>query len=305
VRDRDYMLKTVALRGELTGPLRAVVIVDSGTGRQALAFVAKSGEHAIVEVVFGFQLARSWHPAEIEKLAQNHDRWKAELPRLARHEIQQIMIGEGAPQAITLPGGPGISFERIKPNGDLAWRMRCEGNSIFVNCLEYTRWQDAWATASGYMRAALETVGAEKVSVAGALLQYIDAFDWTADPKDYDVFQLLEVESDYVPRAAGGYGLAWHLHQGWFVPVSDPLPGRILQKVHFDALPKSETGQPTVKLDTLLRSDFDGGISAQTFFEEGSALEGMFIDMHDRNKQLLSSFLTKAICRNIGLEEGH
>lgn len=268
-----------------------------------MAFLAKSGEHAIVEVVFGFQLSRPWHSAEIEKLAQNHDRWKDDLPRLARHEIQQIVIGEGAPQAVTLPGGPGISFERIKPNGELAWRLRCEGNSLFVNCLEYSRWQEVWATASGYMRAVLETVGAEKVSIAGALLQYIDVFDWTADPKEYDVFQLLDENSDYVPKAAGGYGLAWHLHQGWFVPVSEPVPGRVLQKAHFDALPKNETGHPTVKLDTLLRSDFDGRISAQTFFEEASTLERMFIDMHDRNKHLLSSFLTKAICKDIGLEE--
>lgn len=268
-----------------------------------MAFVAKSGEHAIVEVVFGFQLSRPWHPAEIEKLAQNHDRWKKELPRLARHEIQQVMIGEGVQQAITLPGGPGISFERIKPNGDLAWRLRCEGNSIFVNCLEYTRWQDAWASASSYMRDVLEVVGAEKVSVAGTLLQYIDVFDWTADPKDYDISRLLDVESDYVPRAASNYGLGWHLHQGWFEPIKEPIPSRILHKAHFNALPKDETGHPTVKLDTLLRSDFNGHISAQNFFDEGSALEGMFIDMHDRNKWLLSSFLTKSICQQIGLEE--
>jgi len=268
-----------------------------------LAFVAKSGEHAIVEVVFGFQLSRPWQPSEIEILAQNHDLWKDNLPRLARHEIQQVMIGEGAPQAIALPGGPGISFERIKPNGDLAWRLRCEGNSIFVNCLEYTRWQDAWATASGYMRTVLNTVGAEKVSIAGALLQYIDVFDWTADPENYDIAQLLNVNSDYVPRATSNYGLAWHLHQGWFESVGEPIPGRILYKAHLNALPKNETGQPTVKLDTLLRSDFNGRISAQTFFEGNSALEGMFIDLHDRNKVLLSNFLTKTICEEIGLEE--
>ncbi len=280
-----------------------MVTVGCGTGRQELAFVAKSGKHAIVEVVFGFQLSRPWRPSEIEKLAQNHDRWKEALPRLARHEVQQFMIGEGVPQAISLPGGPGISFERIKPNGDLAWRLRCEGSSIFVNCLEYTRWQEAWATASAQMRAVLEVVGAEKVSVAGTLLQYIDVFDWLADPKGYDISELLDLESDYVPRAARNYGLAWHLHQGWFEPVIEPVAGRILHKAHFDALPKDEAGHPTVRLDTLLRSDFDGPISAQTFFDEGSALEGMFIDMHNRNKRLLSSFLTKAICEKIGLEE--
>lgn len=297
------MTKTVALRSELTGPLDILVTVSCGTGRHKLAFVAKSGNHAIVEVVFGFQLSRPWHPTEIEKLAQNHDRWKEALPRLARHEIQQFMIGEGVQQAITLPGGPGISFERIKPNGDLAWRLRCEGNSIFVNCLEYTRWQEAWATASAHMRAVLEVVGAERISVAGTLLQYIDVFDWMAEPKDYDISMLLNLDSDYVPRAASNYGLAWHLHQGWFEPVRGPVPGKILHKAHFNALPKNEAGHPTVTFDTLLRSDFSDHISAQTFFDESSALEGGFIDMHDRNKRILSSFLTKGICDQIELDK--
>lgn len=269
-----------------------------------MAFVAKSGEHAIVEVVFGFQLSRPWSPAEIEKIAQNHDRWKADLPRLARHEIQQIMFGEGVPQAITLPGGPGISFERIKPDGEIAWRLRCEGNSIFVNCLEYTRWQETWAKAAGFIRQILETAGTEGIAIAGALLQYIDVFDWNAAPEAYDIFKLLDADSDFVPKAMGGYGVNWHLHQGWFSVSAEPVPARVLQKVHFDALSHNEKGLPTVRLDTVLRSDFNGPIAAKTFFNEKSALEGVFIDLHDRNKQLLRGFLANAVCKEIGLGEG-
>ena len=266
-----------------------------------MSFAAKSGKHAIVEVVFGLRLSRPWHEAEIKKLDQKHDRWKDDLPRRAQHEIQQIIVGEGMPQAITLPGAPGISFERIKPNGDLAWRLQCQGDSLTVNCLEYTRWQDAWAKVSGYMRRVFEIVKARDVSIKGALLQYIDVFDWTADPKEYDVFQLLDVNSEYVPKVAGSYDMTWHLYQGCFIPVSRPTNGRMLQKVHFDAVRENETGQPTVKLDTVLRSDFEDCISAQTFLEEESTLERVFVDMHDRNKKILQDFLTKTVCENIGL----
>ena len=277
--------------------------VDTGKGRWDLSFIAKSGKHAIVEAVFGFQMSRHWHPAEIEKLIQNHDRWRDSLPRLARHEIQQVMIGEGAPQAVPLPSGTGVSFERIKPDGELAWRLRCEGNIVFVNCLEYTRWQEVWATVTGYIRNVLEVVGAEKVSVASAHLQYIDVFDWTADPNDYDISQLLDLTSDFVPRVVEKYGLAWHLHQGWFESRSEPVPGRVPHQAHFNALPKNETERPTVKLDTLLRTDFKASVSAQDFFEDYSTLDAMFTDMHDSNKELLSKFLTCAIRKKIGLEE--
>lgn len=268
-----------------------------------MAFVAKSSEHAIVEVVFGLLLARPWQPAEIEALAQNHDRWKNELPRLARHEIQQIVVGEAALQALALPGGPGISFERIKPNGELAWRLRCDGNALFVNCLEYSRWYEVWANALRYMRDALEAVGAEKISIAGALLQYIDVFDWNGKPAEYDIFQLLDQSSRYIPDALGDYGPAWHLYQGWFEPLDGPIAGRVLHKAHFDALPRNEAGQPTVKMDTLLRSDFNGRISAQQLFDANSPLDAVFVTMHDMNKQLLSHFLVETIRRSIGLEE--
>ena len=235
-----------------------------------MSFVARSGEHAIVEVVLGIQLSRPWHPNEIEKLAAHRDRWKEDLPRLARHQIQQVVFGEGVQQAVTLPTGPGISFERIKPNGDLAWRVRCDGNSLHVNCLEYSRWQEVWNTALGYMKSVLETVGADKISVAGAMMQYIDVFDWDGSPSEYDVFQLLDRESRYVPESVGEYESIWHLYQGWFSPLDEPIAGRLLQKAHFDAVSKNENGQPTVRMDTLLRSDFGGLISAQRLFEADS-----------------------------------
>ena len=116
------------------------------------------------------------------------------------------------------------------------------------------------------------------------------------------MFQLLDRESSYVPVAVGDYGSAWHLHQGWFTTLENPIASRILQKVHFDALSKNEVGSPTVKMDTLLRSDFGGRIPAQQLFEDNSALENVFVAMHDQNKKLLSDLLTTPICRNIGLE---
>ncbi|MCY4208871.1 MAG: hypothetical protein OXD29_13110 [Roseovarius sp.] len=153
------------------------------------------------------------------------------------------------------------------------------------------------------MRDALCIIDTDDMSIAGASLQYIDVFDWTSDPNEYDVFQLLDVESEYVPKSVGMYGSVWHLHQGWFDPINNPVSGRILKKAHFDAISTSESGQPTVKLDTLLRADFSNYISARTFFQESSDLEKMFIYMHNSNKKLVSSFLTKAICKNIGLED--
>ena len=266
-----------------------------------MAFVARKKDHAIVEVVFGFQLSRPWHDTEIEKLVRGHDRWKDKLPRLTQ---TQTIFGDVVPQPVTLSPVLGVSFERIKPDGEPAWRLRCEGHSLFVNCLEYTRWKDVWDTASGYMRGVFEAVGAEDMSVEGVFLQYINVFDWVACPKEYDIIQLLDVDSEYFPGAIKNYDAAWHLHQGSFVPVSFPMFGNILQKIHFDALREDKAGQPAIRLDTFLRFDFNDCVSAGVFLEENSQLEEVFGDLHRRNKRLLQNLLTGSVCKNIGLGKG-
>ena len=200
-----------------------------------------------------------------------------------------------------MPGGPGVSFERIQPNGDVAWRLRCEGNALLVNCLEYTRWKEVWHDAANHMRGAFGVVGPDRLAVAGTLLQHVHVFDWTGPLEEYDVFRLLDRDSDYVPRSAQGFGPVWHFHQGWFAPIEAPVPGIVLRKVHFDALRDGGKGQPTVKLDALLRMDFGGHVSANEFFKEDSPLEASFAEMHDLSNDLLRGFLTEANCSDIGL----
>jgi len=174
---------------------------------------------------------------------------------------------------------------------------------MLVNCMEYSRWEDIWETASQYIRMALKTVGTETIPVAKTLLQYIDVFDWQGDQGKYDVFQVLDQGSRHVPESIGDHGLIWHLYQGWFTAAKTPLPGHILQKVHFDALPKGNRKAPTVRLDTVLRFDFNKPISSGDFLQSDSDIERSFRFMHDKNKELLSKFLTEEICKKIGLEK--
>lgn len=228
---------------------------------------------------------------------------KDQLPKLTRHEMQKFALRDDGQHANSFPGGLGVSFERIQPNGDVEWRLRGEGNTLLVNCLKYTRWQEIWPFASELMRGAVEIVGADKLVIAGNLLQYVDVFDWVGPEDEYDVFQLLDWESEYVPRSVHSYGHVWHIHQGWFTPVERPVPGRLLQKAHFDAGPRTKNGRLTVKLDTHLRTDFGDHISASTFQNEVSPLEASFMEMHDRNKSVIRSFLTKKVCVDIGLGE--
>lgn len=267
-----------------------------------MAFRPKSGEHAIVEVVFGIQLSRPWQPHEIEKLVNAHDRWREGLPRLARHQVHQVFIGDGPPPTLPAPPTGGVSFERIKPDGDLAWRLRCEDRSISVNCLDYTRWREVWEEAHGYIRAVCDVAVAKDNAVHGIVLQYIDIFEHEGDPDSYDIAELIREGSDYVPRSIWNKGPFWHLHQGWFRHDELPAPGRLLEKIHLDAL-TDDAQNPLVKMDTLLRLDFAADRPVTKLIgDEGDAQE-LFDNLHDINKDIMRRYLTDDVLQRIGLDD--
>lgn len=265
-----------------------------------LSFSAASSEHAIVEVVFGILLARPWSPREISRLVASVDGWKHDLPRMSQLETHQFQMGPAGIQPVQVVPVNGISFERIRPDGELGWRLRCEGNALFINCLEYTRWTEVWQKARGYLRKAFDIGVDPDQAIVGVMLQYVDMFTWDGAPNDYDVTHLLNVTGELVPTSLRDHGAVWHLHAGWFEQVDEPVPGRLLNRVHFDAL---ADGTPSVRMDTLLRKDVSAPLPRASLLEENSRIDELMIWLHDRNKLVLRKYLISQVQEAIGLVE--
>ena len=266
-----------------------------------MTFMARSGAHAIEEVIIGFQLSRPWHYAEIERLAQSHEQWKGDLPRVARNYPPNVTIDDGSgSEVIPLSASPiplGILFDRVKPNGDLAWRLKCEGDALFVNCREYSKWSEVLETASGYMRSALKASSLGNLSIKSAILQYVNIFEWAADPAEYNIFQLLKKSNKYIPEVASNYGSMWHLHQGWFDPCDEPAAGKVLTRIHFDSELFGEIKTPATKLDIFLQFEFNDQIPVEAFFDRNSVPEECFDILRDKRKNILLGVLTQNIAK--------
>jgi uncharacterized protein (TIGR04255 family) len=267
-----------------------------------MAFEPKNDGHAIVEAVIGLQFQRPFKQHEVEAVIQRHDEWREFLPRLARSAGFQISFGPagGLAQPAIMPGA-GVSFDRVKTDGALEWRLRIDGAAIFLNCLNYSRWREVWEHASRLVDRAAELTLAEDNKVTALIIQYIDLFEWKGSPDNYDARFLLRA-GNLVPEGVLSKGPLWHLHQGWFRGEDQLGPGRLLERLHIDAV-LDERGRPTVRMDSFL--SFEPG-EAQTFVpgaflkNDGSG-GAWFAILHDLDKKLLAEALTHETVERIGL----
>lgn len=268
-----------------------------------MPFNPNTEQHAIVEVVFGVQLARNLSAKELDALVAAHKEHFSDLPKVHRPQIIQFAFGEGSPPAdlpIMQPTA-GVMFDAMKRDGSLDWRLRADDNRLFVNCLSYTRWADVWPTARKFLAAAGDIVVGADNAVTGFILQYIDVFRWAGDPSTYNVDAMLDRNSTHLPGSIFDCGPLWHLHQGWYRNVTDEPKGRVLERVHLDAV-LEEKQVPIVKVDTYIQLELSQKRSwAAIFTGESPIGDALFDKLHEQDKDILKSILTEDMARRVAL----
>ena len=267
-----------------------------------MSFVPEKEAHALVEVVFGLQFDRPWTPKEIQQIKAAHvgdEEWVSFLPSINDVQLHEMVLGPNGfvqPHAVPVTG---VVFERIQPDGTIAWRLACDQSAIYINCLDYTRWAEIWPKVANLIVKVLTASNSENLHAVGVFHQTIDLFKWSGDTSDYDVTRLLDSQSDSVPARVANNGLMWHLYQGWFQELIDPLPGKLLTRVHFDA-PAVPVG--VVKMDTHLGITLKYPLPVRTLLGADSAVQQLFVLLHRRNKDVLKDFLTDEALISIDLK---
>ncbi|NTG19403.1 TIGR04255 family protein [Agrobacterium rhizogenes] len=266
-----------------------------------MTFVPKSGAHALVEVVWGLTFSRPFSQSEIESAIKERVRW-SELPRVSRTSGFQFILGNAAPapdfQFPIAPGG-GVSFDRVNPDGTLAWRLKFDQNNIFVSCLQYTRWADIWPKVQDFLNNACDLAVSEDNLVTSAIMQFIDVFEWEGDKSEYSTGELLNPESRLIPSAVFDRSQFWHLHQGWFDDETARGIARIHQRIDIDGVEDGE-GLPIVKIDSYIQHQLHTVKESKAIFASGW-IEEIFGEMHQEGKRMIASLLTPDMARRIDL----
>lgn len=253
--------------------------------------------------MFQLTFERPLSESLVNELFDNHKAFRKELPRAERHEVFQFAIGN--PTTPPPPKVRPLSFAAFKRDASLDWRLYVENNSLVVNCLTYTRWKDISDRAFSIMRLACSLLMRQgNNGINGIALQYIDSFRWQGNLDDYDLTSLLDVSSGNVPSflIENRSSPLWHLHQGWFSELELNIPGRTLQRIHFDAA--IEHDAYLVRMDTFLRLDTSSPLRKfGDAFRDGPGDVGKVFDqLHQLDKTLMRSYITSDLAKRISLD---
>lgn len=258
-------------------------------------------KHAIREAIFGLQLASAPKPEDVKRFVDlGKKNWQSDLPSHGDFQLTPLLPFP-PPANIAVGLTSGASFQAFKKDGSLSWRVLVQDKVLVVNCLEYEGWQTVWPRACEYLSVASAALLSSGNSIAGATLQYINGFPWDASANQYDVTSLLRADADLIPAAFWkNRGAEWHLHQGWYDSVQEPLPGRILNRDHLTSQIEEVQGKrtPTVLLDLLRRYDFTvRDSSSKNFFNQRAT--AVFKSMRILVRRALRAYLRDDILEQI------
>ena len=260
-----------------------------------MSFEPCNENHAITEVVFAVVGLSGFTYDDRSRVKAAHPEWKALLPG---QEEPVFNIAVAAPGADQPPPMPPLAFTRFRADGGVDWRLLLDTNALVVNCGSYTRWEEVWTIVRGLFADVAGVLHSQEEKIKSVVLEYLDVFRWIGDDR-YDVRSLLQ-EGGSVPPHIFERGPSWHLHQGWFVDAKEPVPGRILQRMHIDSA--ADAGHGQVRFNTHHRFDLQDTPDLQgTFAEPDSLVDGLFSRLHGISKTLLADFLTPEMAQRINL----
>ena len=254
--------------------------------------------HAIAEVIFILQVEPKFAHEEISTIKEAHDNWKAMLPSVEKYQLFGLGFDDDKP--VPPPPPPPASFTRYKSDGSIELRLHIDGDNIIVACGLYSRWNLVWKNTRKLFEVVVNSLTSTSRKINSAGLQYTDEFTWSGEGQ-YDVRQILNENSKFVPSSVLDYGHGWHLQQGWFDNCESPVPGRMLKHMQISTL--NRNSDRVVQFQNLNKYDVaKSNILLSTAFSGDSCqIDEVFDSLHSMNKSLLTEFLNDEISNRIQL----
>ncbi len=270
-----------------------------------MKFEPVNKEHSIVEVAFSLQLSTEFTIDDVEIIKLCHQNWADFLPRMHESELVQFTTDNELSQSqkqMKSSLAP-FSFVRYRSNGFPEWELSFVFKEITLKCFLYSQWQTVKENVIDVFNKVGFALQNNKQCINSITLQYTDVFNWTGNIDDYDNRKLLNESSSFVPETIINRGPFWHLHQGWFTEVSDPINGRVLTRIHIDAI--HENNMFLARIENLNRFDIDPSSNNLAFDSNSIIASGVFDtvleSLHCENKKTLGSILHDDIQRRIEL----
>jgi uncharacterized protein (TIGR04255 family) len=236
--------------------------------------------------------------AEFQPGSALHSALKKVLPKFG--EQQQLIvnfpgdsnfINQSFPQPGLLNG---VTFEKIKPDGEAELGLNIQGNNLFIVCGDYTRWLDVVARVNsviGIISAWLN----QYVVISNFTLQYIDEFKVSFDDNIFrPLTDLFVTDAPYLVTNFKNLQQEFHSHHGFFSDPDFEIAGRLLTNVNVNVSAVKNYQNVQIQTTHKYQSFAHLKLVEQTG-ELTQLMSRAYEYLHQENKKVLGSMLTDEV----------
>lgn len=257
-----------------------------------------AGSHAIQNVLFLVEWESDLRLDELMDIQTGvRAHLQSEFPTVHAQQmfvmqIPQDGVSPPSPQAsiggfslTSLPNGAGAVARQID--------ISLKSVSIVIN--DYTRWDRVWADARRYLTAVLDTLKKHR-EVKKVVLQYTDAFYWNSS-LPFPTAAVFRQESKFLPANIFSLDDLWHVYQGYFLKVTEPLLFKQLDNLNISLI--DQDNRKALFIVASHQAHLDGPLAIDD--DSKTRVEALICGMHDQNKDMLREILSEDVCAKISL----
>lgn len=256
-------------------------------------FAPINDDHAVTQVIFSLRFDEIIEPMTLVN-ARGGAPWLKDLPAVS--DLPQAEVSQ-AGQTFEVPA---VQFAIVRPDGKPIWALRLNGYDLEVECTAYSRWDEVWGIAQGYLKQAWSILrdSQEDINIVDFRMTVTDAF--LCSDETYDIQQLFR-DGDYYNRVSVANSGVWHRSLGW---MDDAESAKLSHSLFLKATARLADGkfEPpyVVTIKHMLRSTFavDGKPVASN---DIAHLDYLIPLLHQKNKIVVSNLLTPEMNKRIGL----
>ena len=280
-------------------------------------FAPINKNHAIAEVVFFFNFNARFADSTISLLDNVADKLKDQLPSYSPIQAMEQQVKfethNNQPIVTNTVRKAGFELKKFNPSGQIDWVLALNDETISVNCLDYTRWEDVWGKTKSFLIEIFNIVSSQNnLNLVNFGFKCVDKFSFHGIPSEYDLSNLFKAESDFLPNQIFKATETWHCNSGWFDDSFNNLEQdnkfKVLNHFNLDSSRiqsnLNNMDQIVITIDHTQVVVFEKGIIEQELLDLNGNISNVFNKMHEMNKLALLNILNSNIAKQINLKGG-
>ncbi len=257
--------------------------------------------NAIDQAVFVVKLSERFAETHVEALKPLEQELSEEFTNFHEVTLQGVVLSA---DGITTHDNRIIGVECNTPvhsqdhllnNERTDWILRIVEDSIQINCLNYTSWEESIDYVDKLLAKVFKCLPTDEVMISGINFQVNDIFVVQDSIEDTDYSQLFN-HSKYLTENTWNVGVVWHVNSGWFDSAEHDRTLNVLNIATQKDV--SESVNLMVKIEHLQQYVMDAWVPLNVNEDFPVVI---FKQLHEGNKVIVNELLTSDIKNKIGL----